>query len=244
MAYRGSVLRWTALLAGALGGVCAAAGEEAAADTRRLLFFSGADLSEISSFAWIGADAALLAPRDHSGPVARLGGGVGQYSYANDDVEGGRVDGDVAAGQLMLGWRQIQPGLAITALIGAEVEHHRLDPLDTENDQAGTKTGLRIAAELWWEPLARMVVDANAQYGTAFDGYSARLAAGWRFGERMIVGPEIAALGNRTSDQVRAGLWFSGLRLGPAEVRLAGGGVQDGDGDAGFYGSVGAHMRW
>lgn len=220
------------------------AAEAAAREDERVLFFTGADMSSISHFVWGGADAALLAPRARSGPVARLVGGVGEYRYDNEEVAGGVITGTVTAGQALLGWRHFAPRMTATALVGAEVEHHALSPADPGNDQAGMNWGARFAGELWWEPADRLVVDANAAYGTAFDGYSARLAMGWRVGERIIAGPEIASVGNRTSGQWRAGLWLAGLSLGRAEFRLAAGAVRDDDGATGAYGSLGAHLAW
>lgn len=209
----------------------------------RILLFSGTDISSVSNFAWASADASLLDKRTISGPVLRISGGAGRYEYDNTTLDR-RITGHAVSGQFLAGWRHVGPGLTATALAGAEVEHHRLTPDDADNDQAGTLAGLRAAGELWWEPSPRTVVDAHAAFGTAFDSYSARIAAGMRVGGRFLAGPELAALGNRTSGQLRAGLWFSGLRVGRLEMRMAGGALKEDDGGYGAYGNLSAHMGW
>lgn len=216
----------------------------AATDDRRVLFFSGVDMSSVSGFAWGGADASLLGPRSASGPVARLVGGGGSYEYANAEVAGGRVRGEAMTGQALLGWRRFAGTVSATALAGVEAEHHTLYPHDPGNPQGGTNWGARFAGEIWWEPHDRAVLDAHAAYGTAFDSYSARLALGWRATQNIILGPEIATLGNRTSGQLRAGIWVSGLTLGAANFRISAGALRDDDGENGAYGSLGAHLAW
>ena len=210
----------------------------------RILFFSGGDISHISSFSWVGADAALLDKRSVSGPVLRIGGGVGRYTYKTEEVEDGEVAGLVTQGEAMLGWRWVRPGLTLTALAGPQVVNHILSEDDPNNHDEGTHLGAVFAGDLWWEPRPDMVVAAAGNYGTARHTYYARVFGGMRPWSWLLAGPELVAFGNRQSDQQRLGLSVSANVTGTLCLKLSGGGLHGNGNRTGVYGTFGVDRLW
>ena len=220
-----------------------AAADPSPSELSRTLFFSGVDVSSISSFSWAGADVALSG-RDLSGPVLRLMGGAGAYDYQADHVDGGEVHAGVVLGEALAGWRHIGPGLAAAAFAGAEIEDHRLDREDSENRVSGTELGARLAAEVNWQPGERTRLEASAAYGTAFEFHRVRVAAGVAIWRGMYAGAEAESFGNIESDQHRLGLTLDGVRAGRFGFKASAGALRDGDGEVGAYGRLGMDVRW
>jgi hypothetical protein len=210
---------------------------------RNMVFFSGVDLSTVSEFSWGGLDTSLFNPRDESGPILRMVGGTGRYSYTADGVENGEVNGMVVAGELLGGWRVIRPGLWGAVLAGVEVEEHVLDRIDPDNRIQGRGVGLRVAGEVSWKPGERWRLDASAAYGSAFDLYKARLAGGYVVWREVLAGLEAESFQNTGSDQQRIGVYVEGLRLGRLSFKASAGQLFDDDG-TGTYGRLGADINW
>jgi hypothetical protein len=209
---------------------------------RRVLYFSGIDISSVSMFSWAGADIALKS-RDRSGPILRLAGGVGGYDYASEYASSGRIHGDVTLGEIVAGWRHFRPGLAITALAGAEIEDHRLDAEDPDNNVSGTGVGARLIGELWWEPSANRRLEASVAYGTAFDFYRARIAGGLHIWRGVFAGPEVEVFGNAGSDQRRAGIYIQNVTIKGLHFKTSIGALDDGD-EIGAFGRLGVDAKF
>jgi hypothetical protein len=221
----------------------AAAADAEQTRTRNLLFFSGADFSTVSSFTWTGLDTPLFGPRDRSGPILRVVGGTGRYSYTADGVEDGEVNGMVTAGEFLLGWRVLRQKVYGAVLLGVEAEQHLLDRVDPDNHVQGLGVGLRIAGEVSWKPTERWRMDLSGAYGSAFDLYRARAAVGYNAFSTVLAGAEAEASQNTGSEQARLGLFVEGVRLGRLFLKASGGGLYDTDGFGG-YGRVGADIYW
>ena len=225
-----------------LGACVLPATAEESADTRRLLFFSGVDLSSISVFSWGGIEAPLSRAPHGAGPLVRIMGGAGRYDYDKEDAPDGEVVGDVMLGEAMLGWRFLSGQLCITTLVGFAIEDHELDVPDPENEVEGTEKGVKIAAELFWRPADDVQVEASAAYASTFDFWRVRLAAGHAVGG-FVVGAEAEAFGNIGSDQIRGGLFVSGIDWRRYEFKLSAG-VLDGGENTGAYGRLGMDARF
>ncbi|MGQ4273193.1 cellulose biosynthesis protein BcsS [Terrihabitans sp. B22-R8] len=237
--FRGAAWAFTLLFA-CMGS--ASAEPDDAKKARNVLFFSGADLSTVSNFTWVGVDAPLFGPRDVSGPILRIVGGTGRYSY-NADIENGHVNGEVVTGEFLAGWRILRPRMWAAALVGLEVENHALDRIDPDNEVQGTGVGVRIAGELSWKPTDRTRLDVSGAYGSAFDLYRARIAGGYAIIGNVLSGLEAESFKNSESDQQRLGLFVEGVPLGRLTLKASAGALHDDDG-IGAYSRFGADIYW
>lgn len=212
------------------------------AKPRNVLFFSGADLSTVSQFTWAGVDAPLFGPRDRSGPILRIVGGMGRYDY-DADVANGHVNGEVTAGEFLGGWRFLRQRMWGAVLAGIELENHVLDRVDPDNEVQGLGVGARLAAEMSWQPTERSRIDLSGAYGSAFDLYRARLAAGYKLFGDVLTGLEAESFQNTESDQQRLGVFLEGASFGRLSLKASTGALHDDDG-FGAYARLGADIYW
>ncbi len=241
---------------GVLGGIVAAlfasglgygAEPEAAAAkvedaSANFLFFSGADLWAQGAFVHGGL---LWSPAglDREGFTLKLLTGAGTYRYVSGALGGTQVTGRVALGALMPGWRFKHEGLELTLFGGLDVQDHQLSPDDPSNRLRGTHFGARLGADLWYEPLADLMVAANASVSSIGPTYWTRAATGLRVFDRLWLGPEALALGDTKYRDFRFGLHATALKTGELEWSAGAGWVTDSDRRSGAYGRLSVLMR-
>jgi hypothetical protein len=200
-----------------------------------LLFFSGGDLWLNGGFLHGGM---LWSPSglDHEGFTLKLLVGSGAYRYRSGALGAAEVIGRQVSGSLMPGWRFKWPGLDMTVFAGLDVQDHRLYPDDPSNDLRGSRTGLRTGFDFWYEPSRGVMLASDASVSSIGGSYTARAAYGWRFLDRVYVGPEAAALACDDYQQFRLGAHMTGLKAAQYEVSTSFGYVRDSDHRSGAYG--------
>ena len=223
-----------------LGGGSAFAQPAADRDkTERFLLFSGADLWGGGGFGYGGL---IWSPGglDREGFVAKLLIGGGQYRYFSGATE---IVGTQTLFDVTPGWRFKFNRAEVTVFAGLDLQHHSFSPDDPANRLRGTHTGLRVGADLWWEPKDNMMVSAGASFATVGDGYWTRGAIGWQFFDRVYIGPEALALGDTSYWQWRVGLHATAFKTGAFEWSAGAGFVRDSSERSGLYGRIGLLTR-
>ena len=85
----------------------------------------------------------------------------GVYRYEASNLGNPRISGIQLLSQVLPGWR-IKRGYAEFKLFfGPEFQVHYLSPDDPSNRLRGASLGLRIAAELWYEPTPKSMIAAD-----------------------------------------------------------------------------------
>ncbi len=176
------------------------------------MLFSGADLWTHGGFAHAGL---LWAPAglDQSGFVLKLLAGAGTYRYRSDAI-GADILGTQFIGSALPGWKIKGDSGEVTIFAGLDVQDHRFRPEDAENRLNGTHIGLRVGADVWYEPFKAMMLTASVSGSTIGPSYWTRVAVGWRLFDMFWVGPEVLAMGDRTYNLFQAGIHITALRLG------------------------------
>lgn len=162
----------------------------------------------------------------------------GKYEYDSGPTE---IDGRFWSGDLLIGWSNVVANGAATLSVGANYQDHRLSPFDPSNSVVGSEWGFKVQGDFWVTPSPNWLVVGLASYSTAFDTYYANFRVGydWKNGSGVYFGPELAALGNERTDQVRAGLHVTGIKLGSAaKLNVSGGWMHVRDEGDGWYGTA------
>jgi hypothetical protein len=225
--------------AGADSGLRADEAGDGQSDGATFLLFGGADAWRNGGFAHTGL---LWSPGglDNEGFTAKLMAGVGDYRY---HIGAQPIDGTAMVVDILPGWRFKRGTAEITVFAGLDMQHHALSPDDLSNSSRGTHAGLRVSADLWWQPTPETMTNAGVSFATIGTGYWSRLAYGWRFFDRVYLGPEALALGDDTYHQWRIGLHATAFRTGALEWSLGAGYVSDSDERSGLYGGFGVLTR-
>jgi Cellulose biosynthesis protein BcsS len=209
------------------------------ADSDHYLLFGGSDLWRSGGFLHGGV---LASPGGllHEGFTFKLLFGGGVYRYQTGGTE---IRGETALAAAMPGWRFKYDRLEITAVAGLDVQAHHLTPDDPGNKMRGTHAGLRVGADLWYQPNDAMMVAAAVSASTIGPNYWTRVATGWRLLDWAWVGPEALALGGSNYQQVRLGVHATAFKTGQIEWSTGFGYVHDSDHHAGLYGRIGLLTR-
>ena len=198
------------------------------------LYF-GVDWTSHKSLA--GYTGVLYAPNGMQQSGWRLSafGLVGRYQYQGGD-NNETFKGNFVSADALVGWSHVFHNGAVTISAGANYQDHRVRPFDFNNPVVGSKLGAKIQADIWMNPTERTLIYALGSYSTAFDTYYTIGRFGYDFTQTgSFFGPEIGALGNDRTDQLRVGLHLTGLKLGPAKLTVSGGWMRErGQGDGGY----------
>jgi hypothetical protein len=209
------------------------------AHPERSLFFAGTDLWRNGGTLYGGM---LWSPDGigRDGLVLKLlyAGGVYRYRADTRSVLGAH---DTAA--VLPGFQVSRGRFFATVYGGPELQYHRTLPFDPGNRLNGGHAGLRIGADLWWEPLARWMVASSLSASTIGNSYGLRLAIGWRATDRFWIGPEIETSGDAVYRQFRIGAHVTALRARFGEWTFNAGYVRDSDRRDGIYGRLGFLIR-
>ena len=162
----------------------------------------------------------------------------GKYEYESFPTD---VKGRFWSGDFLVGWSNVVANGAATLSIGANYQDHRLSRNDPSNSVVGSEWGFKVQGDFWVTPMPNWLVVGLASYSTAFDTYYANLRIGYDFtqGRGVYFGPELGALGNDRTDQVRVGAHLSGIKIAAAtKLNVSGGWLHErGHGD-GWYGTA------
>lgn len=215
----------------------------ATAQAERTGVWTGVDFAPDSFYVYLGAVTGIQGQdiQSQDGWLIRGDAGYGEYDY--DTIFPGptptNVEGDVAAGDILIGYRHFFGNGSVTGFLGGEIQNHDQSPRDLANSVDGSEGGVKGQLEIYAEPVTNVSLSAIGSYSSAFDSYWSRFFGGYNFGP-VTIGPEVYFLGNEEFDQFRVGGALTGFDIGFASVRLYGGYADnDSRGDDGAYGGVG-----
>jgi len=160
---------------------------------------------------------------------------VGRYQYQGGD-NNETFKGNFVSTDALVGWSHVFQNGAVTIAGGVNYQNHRVSPVDLNNPVSGSKLGAKIQADIWMNPTERTLVYALGSNSTAFHTYYSIGRLGYDFTQTgSFFGPEIGALGNDRTDQLRIGLHLTALKLGSAKLTMSGGWMHErGQGDGGY----------
>ncbi len=181
---------------------------------------------------------------DHSGFALKMMFGGGVYRYISGALGNTEVTGNLVAGAILPGWRFVRGKFIATIYAGLDVQDHRLKPDDLSAGLRGSYAGLRVNAEVWYEPTTSTMIAADGSVSSIGVSYNARVAWGWKVFDRYYIGPEVQgfAAGDNYR-QVRAGVHVTGLRTQMFEWSGGVGWATDSDRRDGIYAKLGLLMR-
>lgn len=198
-----------------------------------LLVFSGSDMWRHGSFAHVGV---LWSPDGLHAPGFTLkllgNGGLYQSQVAPPLPQSG---GAQLLAAVLPGWRFKMERLELTVAAGIDLQHHRLWPDDPDSRYRGAHLGLRVGADLWYEPTPELMAAVNVSATSIGPSYWSRAAAGLRLFDAVWLGPELHLLGDPTYQQVRIGAHATALSLFGYEWSAGAGYVGDSDHRRGPY---------
>ena len=133
----------------------------------RASLFSGRDLWRNGAFVYGGF---VLAPSgfDQDGLLLKLLSSGGMYRYeASNHGNNPRISGIQLLSQVLPGWRIKRGDAEFKLFFGPEFQAHYLSPDDPSNPLRGASLGLRIAAELWYEPTPKSMIAADVSLSSS-----------------------------------------------------------------------------
>jgi hypothetical protein len=204
------------------------------ASPEKFLYFSGFDLWRSGGSFYGGVQ---WAPRglNEDGFTLKLLLASGTYRYVAGTTN---IQGTGLLASIMPGWRIKRSNLEIKVFAGLDLQNHRLSPDDLANSLRGNHAGLRVAADLWWEPTATLMLSSSISGSTIGNSFGVRGAAGWRIMDRFWAGPELETSGDEVYRQYRIGAHITSLKLAAFEWSLGAGYVEDNSHRSGLYGRV------
>ena len=164
----------------------------------------------------------------------------GQYGYESAGTD---VTGRYALASAMAGWRFKQDRLEATVFAGPDLQSHHLTPDDLGNRLRGGNVGLRIGADVWYQPSDAFMATSSISVSTIGPNYWARGAIGWYLFNRTWIGPELTALGGDRYHQIRFGIHATSLRTGAFEWSAGLGVARDSDDRNSAYVRIGVLTR-
>jgi len=202
-------------------------------------------LASRSDFGAVAVTGAVDGDLGKSGFVARgeVVGGVYNYNATNAGVTQ-RINATQISGGALVGYGWVSPNWTFMALGGAQVVSTQTTPVDPNNATRGTHIGAKFAAEFYGNPTANSMFSGYASYGTANNDYYSRFKAGYAVANRVFVGPEFLALGDRFYTEYRAGLHVTGVSLGQLALGVSGGFSSNSVAGQGVYGIIDARFAF
>ncbi|WP_336489734.1 cellulose biosynthesis protein BcsS [Methylobacterium nigriterrae] len=199
--------------------------------------------SNSSAFGSLTITASPGGPATQSGVRVRVEGVAGTYSYPGQAVAT-RVTGFQQEGGVLGGYEWIWRDAALAGYIGFNVRSNQLSVPDPGNPVVGTGIGFRVAANFYANPTDRTMVSAYGAYSTKFNAYYSRFRVGYMVADGVYIGPEALFLGDDFFRQYRIGAHLTGLALGPVQLAVAAGYVNDRVQKSGYYSSVEARANF
>ena len=209
------------------------------------MLFSGRDIWRNGAFAHGGF---IVAPSglDQDGLLLKIMLSGGLYRYDAQNL-GERVVGAEWLTQVLPGWRMKRGNVELKVFMGPEIQNHHLWPDDPANRLRGYSYGLRVAAEMWYEPTAETMIAADISLSSIATSNSARAAYGWRLLEEMLggiyIGPELQYFGSAGYRHARLGLHITSVKTEDTEWSAAAGWARDSTGRSSPYVRLGVLRR-
>jgi Cellulose biosynthesis protein BcsS len=210
------------------------------------MLFSGRDIWRNGAFAHGGF---IIAPSglDQDGLLLKVMFSGGLYRYDAQNLGGDRVVGAEWVTQVLPGWRIKRGDAELKVFMGPEIQSHYLWPDDPANRLRGYSYGLRVAAEVWYEPSTEMMIAGDVSLSSIATSNSARAAYGWRVLENMLggiyIGPEIQYLGSIGYRHGRLGMHVTSIKTEDTEWSAAAGWARDSAGRSSPYVRLGILKR-
>ena len=176
---------------------------------------SGYDFVKESFGSYTGLFWAIRGDLARDGVVLRILGSYDTYEYDVDSSLTKKywprvaIDGEVWAGDVMLGYQWVRGDFTTGIYLGVEHQDHDLSPDDRTNSVRGSETGFKVALDVEKEVSAYSPYFAEiyGSYSTAFDTYFVEGRLGLPF-NRLIVGPEVVFYGDQSGDAQRVGAFL------------------------------------
>jgi hypothetical protein len=209
------------------------------------MLFSGRDIWRNGAFAHGGF---IVAPSglDQDGLLLKIMLSGGLYRYDAQNL-GERVVGAEWLTQVLPGWRMKRGNVELKVFMGPEIQNHHLWPDDPANRLRGYSYGLRVAAEMWYEPTAETMIAADISLSSIATSNSTRAAYGWRVLEEMLggiyIGPELQYFGSAGYRHARLGLHITSVKTEDTEWSAAAGWARDSTGRSSPYVRLGVLRR-
>jgi len=205
----------------------------------KFLYFSGFDLWRSGGSFYGGVQ---WAPRglNEDGFTLKLLLAEGSYRYLAGSTS---IRGTSLLASALPGWRIKRSDFEIKLFAGLDLQNHRLSPDDPGNSLRGNHAGVRVAADLWWEPTTSLMLASSISGSTIGSSFGVRGAAGWRVMDRFWTGPEAETSGDEVYRQYRIGAHLTSLKFAAFEWSLGAGYVDDNSHRSGLYGRVGLLTR-
>lgn len=200
----------------------------------KFLYFSGFDLWR-SGGSFYGGVQWSPGGLNEDGFTLKLLLAEGSYRYLAGTTN---IQGTGLLASLMPGWRIKRDNLEVKVFAGLDLQNHRLSPDDPANSLRGNHAGLRVGAELWWEPTPTLMLASSLSGSTIGNSFGVRGAAGWRVMDRFWAGPEIETSGDEVYRQYRIGAHVTSFKTAVFEWSLGAGYVQDNSHRSGPYGRI------
>lgn len=203
-------------------------------DGAKVLLFSGADIWRDGAFTHSGLLWSLNR-LDREGFTLKTMISGGRYRYQSGALTGTGVTGAEENLQLLPGWQFKGDRFEAKIFAGLDVIHGATWPDDPDNRLRGTHVGLRISADVWYEPTDTTMFAADASLTSIATNYSARIAYGWRLNDWFYLGPEAQTFACDGYHQLRFGAHLTALKTGRWEWSAAAGWTDDSNRRSGPY---------
>ncbi|EKS37608.1 cellulose biosynthesis protein BcsS [Afipia clevelandensis] len=197
----------------------------------KFLYFSGFDLWR-SGGSFYGGVQWAPGGLDQDGFTLKLLIAEGTYRYLSGGTD---IRGTGLLASILPGWRVKRGNFEIKVFAGLDLQNHRFSPDDPGNGLRGNHAGLRVGADLWWEPTPTLMIASSISGSTIGTNFSIRGAAGWRVEDRFWAGPEIETSGDQVYRQYRIGAHITSLKWSAFEWSLGAGYVADNSDRSGLY---------
>lgn len=204
------------------------------AHPERFLYFSGFDLWR-SGGSFYGGVQWSPGGLNQDGFTFKLLLAESSYRYLSGTTN---IRGTGLLASLLPGWRIKRDNLEIKVFGGLDLQNHRFSPDDPANGLRGNHVGVRVGAELWWEPTATLMMASSFSGSTIGNSFGIRGAAGWRVMDRFWTGPEIETSGDEVYRQYRIGAHVTSFKTALFEWSVGAGYVEDNSHRSGPYGRV------
>lgn len=204
----------------------------------RLLYFSGIEAQRWGLAAYASAQW-MPASFYKDGFIMRFTMSESLERYTTPDRH---YDTNLLRAAVMPGYKFKISNLEIQVLAGAEVAIDTL-AIDQRFARLRGKTGVRVTADLWWEPTQSLMLQYSVSRTMIDDALTMRAATGWRLLDRFWAGPEVSFSDDIYSRQYRIGAHLTGFHIADYEWSFAAGYVEDNFQRSGIYGRVGMLLR-